>query len=161
MSPTHGIEHQRVSNNIAWELEEALTECEECMALLPVDWKIAEDTVVQPDNASSERAVFVENHAYFYEFFRASGRGLSIISMTSRILCVMPIEPPGGTNSTLAVRWELQRLHRGSKAKRQRRRTTGVDVFWGGVKSLFAAFAHFTLFYLMLVKRSEHCNAGV
>ncbi len=50
MSPAPGIEHQRVSNNIAWELKEALKECKECMALLPVDWKIAEDTVVQPDN---------------------------------------------------------------------------------------------------------------
>lgn len=44
------IEHQRVSNNIAWELKEALRECEACMALLPVDWKISDDTVVQPDN---------------------------------------------------------------------------------------------------------------
>ena len=50
MSPMPSIEHQRISNNIAWELKEALKECKECVALLPVDWKIAEDTVVQPDN---------------------------------------------------------------------------------------------------------------
>jgi len=50
MAPAPMIEHQRVSNNIAWELKEALKECKECMALLPVDWKISEDTVVQPDN---------------------------------------------------------------------------------------------------------------
>ena len=50
MAPAPMIEHQRVSNNIAWELKEVLKECKECIALLPVDWKISEDTIVQPDN---------------------------------------------------------------------------------------------------------------
>lgn len=50
MTPAPGIEHQATSNNIGWLLKEALSECEECLALLPVDWKIDEYTVVQPDN---------------------------------------------------------------------------------------------------------------
>lgn len=50
MTPAPGIQHQSISNNIAWQLKELLTECEACQALLPVDWKIDEDTVVQPDN---------------------------------------------------------------------------------------------------------------
>ncbi len=50
MSPAPAIEHQRVSNNIAWQLKESLQNCKECIALLPVDWKIKEDTIVQPDN---------------------------------------------------------------------------------------------------------------
>ena len=50
MSPAPMIEHQRISNNIAWELKKSLQNCKECIALLPVDWKISEDTVVQPDN---------------------------------------------------------------------------------------------------------------
>jgi len=50
MSPAPMIKHQKVSNNIAWLLKEELKECETCQALLPVDWKISEDTVVQPDN---------------------------------------------------------------------------------------------------------------
>jgi Uma2 family endonuclease len=50
MSPAPMINHQKVSNNIAWILNEELQSCKECRALLPVDWKISEDTVVQPDN---------------------------------------------------------------------------------------------------------------
>ena len=50
MAPVPLIRHQEVSNKIAWQLQEALRECEGCKALLPVDWKIAEDTIVQPDN---------------------------------------------------------------------------------------------------------------
>ncbi len=50
MTPAPGIQHQAISQNIAVVLDEALEECEACRALLPVDWKIDEDTVVQPDN---------------------------------------------------------------------------------------------------------------
>ncbi|WP_456379496.1 Uma2 family endonuclease [Thiolapillus sp.] len=50
MTPAPSIEHQAISNNISWLLKDLLAECEECRALLPVDWKIDEDTVVQPDN---------------------------------------------------------------------------------------------------------------
>ena len=50
MSPAPSIRHQRISNNIAWLLKQQLEECESCQALLPVDWKIDDDTVVQPDN---------------------------------------------------------------------------------------------------------------
>ena len=51
MAPAPMIKHQSISNNIAWELKNALSDCKKCKALLPVDWKIAEDTVVQPDNS--------------------------------------------------------------------------------------------------------------
>jgi Uma2 family endonuclease len=50
MSPAPMKKHQRVSQKISWILEEALKGCEKCEALLPVDYKIDEDTVVQPDN---------------------------------------------------------------------------------------------------------------
>ena len=50
MLPAPMIEHQRVSTKIARILDEALDNCKKCMTLLPVDWKISEDTVVQPDN---------------------------------------------------------------------------------------------------------------
>ena len=50
MSPAPMIRHQAVSNKIAWQLQEILKECEACQALLPVDWKIDESTIVQPDN---------------------------------------------------------------------------------------------------------------
>jgi len=50
MSPSPSIMHQSISQHIASQLERALENCQECHALLPVDWKIDEETTVQPDN---------------------------------------------------------------------------------------------------------------
>ena len=50
MSPAPSFSHQRVSNKIARYLDIALDNCQKCQVLLPVDWRIDEDTVVQPDN---------------------------------------------------------------------------------------------------------------
>ena len=50
MAPAPTIRHQRISHNIAYILETQLQDCKTCRALLAVDWKIAEDTVVEPDN---------------------------------------------------------------------------------------------------------------
>ena len=50
MAPAPPIAHQRISQKIARYLDQALDDCGQCQALLPVDWKISEDTVVQPDN---------------------------------------------------------------------------------------------------------------
>lgn len=50
MAPAPMIKHQHISNKIAWQLQEALKVCETCQALLPVDWRIDEKTIVQPDN---------------------------------------------------------------------------------------------------------------
>jgi len=50
MAPAPTIEHQSISNKIARFLDEALDNCSKCQALLPVDWKIDDTTVVQPDN---------------------------------------------------------------------------------------------------------------
>ena len=50
MSPAPSILHQTISQKIAAQFELALSSCPSCQALLPVDWKIDEDTVVQPDN---------------------------------------------------------------------------------------------------------------
>ncbi len=50
MSPAPSITHQLISQHIASQLQQALENCQECHALLPVDWKIDEETVVQPDN---------------------------------------------------------------------------------------------------------------
>lgn len=50
MTPSPSFRHQRVSQKIARFLDMALDDCEHCRAVLPVDWKVAEDTVLQPDN---------------------------------------------------------------------------------------------------------------
>lgn len=50
MSPLPVMKHQIVSNNINIQLVELIKGCGSCKVLLPVDWKIDEDTVVQPDN---------------------------------------------------------------------------------------------------------------
>ncbi len=51
MSPAPLIQHQNISNNIAWELKNQFKDCKRCKVLLPVDWKISQETVVQPDNS--------------------------------------------------------------------------------------------------------------
>lgn len=50
MAPAPMIKHQSISSKIARSLEDALESCKKCQALLPVDWKISDDTIVQPDN---------------------------------------------------------------------------------------------------------------
>lgn len=50
MAPSPSITHQSISHKIAWILQDALKECSVCQALLPVDWKISDNTIVQPDN---------------------------------------------------------------------------------------------------------------
>ncbi len=50
MTPSPVLNHQIVSGNITRRLLELLENCKDCTALPDVDWKISEDTVVQPDN---------------------------------------------------------------------------------------------------------------
>lgn len=50
MTPAPSILHQSVSHKIDGQLFQLLEECEHCHALLPVDWQVAEDTIVQPDH---------------------------------------------------------------------------------------------------------------
>ena len=50
MAPAPMIRHQHISNKIAWQLQESVQDCSPCKALLPIDWKIDETTIVQPDN---------------------------------------------------------------------------------------------------------------
>ncbi len=50
MVPAPAFNHQRISSRIDGQLYRLLKDCKKCMALLPVDWQISEDTVVQPDN---------------------------------------------------------------------------------------------------------------
>jgi Uma2 family endonuclease len=50
MSPAPVPEHQSVSGNIYTELKSSLRKgCKKCKVYLPLDWKITEDTVMQPD----------------------------------------------------------------------------------------------------------------
>jgi len=50
MAPAPTIKHQKISNNIAWELNNIFKDYSFCTATIFVDWKISEDTIVQPDN---------------------------------------------------------------------------------------------------------------
>ncbi len=49
MSPAPVPLHQRVSILLSIQIEKALEKCKKCKLYAPIDWKIAEDTVVQPD----------------------------------------------------------------------------------------------------------------
>ncbi len=50
MAPSPGFKHQLISQNISGQLHERLEKCSLCRPILPVDWQVTEDTVVQPDN---------------------------------------------------------------------------------------------------------------
>ena len=47
--PMPSLRHQRIVNKIGWLLEEALKDCPYCIPFQPVDWKISENTVFEPD----------------------------------------------------------------------------------------------------------------
>jgi Uma2 family endonuclease len=49
MSPAPVPAHQRVSLLLSIQFEKSLSSCDKCKAYPPLDWKIAEDTIVQPD----------------------------------------------------------------------------------------------------------------
>jgi len=49
MTPSPVIKHQRIITKIIQYLGELLKNCGKCEVLLPVDWQIADDTIVQPD----------------------------------------------------------------------------------------------------------------
>lgn len=50
MSPAPVPQHQRVSIRLAFKIEESLIKkCKKCKVYMPIDWKIAEDTILQPD----------------------------------------------------------------------------------------------------------------
>jgi Uma2 family endonuclease len=51
MAPMPMIKHQQISSKIARYLEEAFEHCKFCQVLMPVDWKISDETIVQPDNS--------------------------------------------------------------------------------------------------------------
>lgn len=50
MTPLPSIKHQKLSHKIAYQLELLLENCTTCTPLLPVDWRIDENTILQPDN---------------------------------------------------------------------------------------------------------------
>lgn len=49
MVPMPTIEHQDITGRVYRQLSELLENCPRCKGLLPVDWQISPDTVVQPD----------------------------------------------------------------------------------------------------------------
>ena len=50
MAPAPAIQHQRISNRLAGLLDAGLADCERCLALPAVDWKVDDFPVVCPDN---------------------------------------------------------------------------------------------------------------
>ena len=49
MSPAAIPKHQYLATNIASEFRLSLKDCRKCKAYQPVDYKVADDTIVQPD----------------------------------------------------------------------------------------------------------------
>lgn len=49
MSPAPVLKHQRLSLKIASQLDALLENCPKCSVYQAIDWKLTEDTVIQPD----------------------------------------------------------------------------------------------------------------
>ncbi len=49
MSPSPSFEHQDVNTKILVQVSNKLNRCQHCKAIMFIDWKMDEDTVVQPD----------------------------------------------------------------------------------------------------------------
>ncbi len=49
MSPAPNSRHQLVATELGSKFSQALKSCKKCKVYQPIDWKITEDTVVQPD----------------------------------------------------------------------------------------------------------------
>lgn len=49
MSPAPSRKHQKISGNLFAEFRERLTNCEYCRPELPINYRISEDTILQPD----------------------------------------------------------------------------------------------------------------
>ncbi|MCX7801364.1 MAG: Uma2 family endonuclease, partial [Fimbriimonadales bacterium] len=49
MTPSPGVQHQRIGARILRQLAEALDDCPQCEALYEIDVEFARDTVVRPD----------------------------------------------------------------------------------------------------------------
>lgn len=49
MSPAPSIKHQRITSELNFLFVQALKQCRHCKVYQPIDWKIKDDTVLQPD----------------------------------------------------------------------------------------------------------------
>jgi Uma2 family endonuclease len=49
MSPAPSIKHQRITSELNFLFVQALKKCHDCKVYEPIDWKIGNDTVLQPD----------------------------------------------------------------------------------------------------------------
>jgi Uma2 family endonuclease len=49
MTPAPSPKHQRISLKIASQLDELLSNCSDCKTYQAIDWRLTDDTVVQPD----------------------------------------------------------------------------------------------------------------
>jgi Uma2 family endonuclease len=65
MSPAPTNKHQWITQKIAFMFEQELENCEQCQVFVsPFDWRISDDTVVQPDIA-----IFCNKDEFFAEYF--------------------------------------------------------------------------------------------
>jgi Uma2 family endonuclease len=49
MSPLPNYEHQRINTKLLNLFSKSLEHCDKCEAIMPIDWKVSEDIIVQPD----------------------------------------------------------------------------------------------------------------
>ena len=80
MSPSPAFRHQRISLKIAKQLDTLLDDCSKCEAVEAFDWKVSEQTVLQPDISVICKPVKNQNYLDF-----APTVAIEIISPASQI----------------------------------------------------------------------------
>ena len=65
MTPLPSIKHQRVNGFIYAQLLSLLAGCRNCEVLMPVDWKVNENTVLQPDVSVICKPIMHKNYLNF------------------------------------------------------------------------------------------------
>ncbi len=87
MNPLPPLRHQAINKKIVRQLDEVLEEqdgCGDCRAMMPIDWKISENTVVQPDASiicqSLEGGFIVEPPKVIFEILSPSTRSKDLVT---------------------------------------------------------------------------------
>jgi Uma2 family endonuclease len=87
MSPLPTLRHQAINGRIVQQLSELLDQsddCGNCRAMMPIDWKINEDTIVQPDASiicqSLEGGFITEAPKVIFEILSPSTRSKDLVT---------------------------------------------------------------------------------
>lgn len=120
MAPAPTITHQEINLNIGFELKTKLKQCKKCTVLPEVDWKINDETVVQPDslvvcNLANKGAYLSQVPSIVFEVLSPSTKGKdrnfkSLLYAQSGVAYYILVEPAGMFAEVYKLKNEKYRL---------------------------------------------------